>query len=90
MIVPTIVLAELMTISERKRPDISMTAVLERIDHLPTFSVAPLDLTVIHEMLRLPASLELHDRAIAATARAYGSRLITRDPALAQVVEVVW
>jgi PIN domain nuclease of toxin-antitoxin system len=44
----------------------------------------------LNEVLKLPASLEMHDRIIIATARVYTATLISRDRAIAGVAETVW
>ena len=90
LIVPTIVLAEALHVSERRNPGVSFDEVMTYISDMPTAVVAALDLPVIRETRRLSPSLEMHDRIIAATARLYGARLISRDRQLGSLVETVW
>ncbi|TAK65299.1 MAG: PIN domain-containing protein [Dehalococcoidia bacterium] len=90
MVIPTIVLAELLTIVEKKRVPLAMTTVLDWMIACPGVLVSPLDLLVFAEMLRMGQGLELHDRIIAATANQYAVHVITRDPALSAAVRTVW
>ncbi len=90
LLVPTIVLAELTTLSERKMPELSMREVLRKLEGMATVTIVPFDYRVFKEMVLFPAALELHDRIIAGTARHFGAALLTRDPTLSAVAEVVW
>lgn len=90
MVIPTIVLAELLTIVEKKRVPLAMTTILDWMIACAGVLVSPLDLLVFAEMLRIGHGLELHDRIIAATANQYGVQVITRDPALSTTVQTVW
>lgn len=90
IVIPTIVMAEALAVIERGRSPLAIYDLLARVQGLPTFGVAAFDRDVFREMLSLPKELELHDRVIAATARLYGAKLLSRDQALSQVVEVVW
>ena len=75
---------------ERKLPEIPMSRVLQRFDELETVLIVPFDLDVFRQFMRLPATLDIHDRVIAATARHFGADLITRDTALTAIMETVW
>jgi predicted nucleic acid-binding protein len=89
VIIPVIVLAEAATIIERRKVDLDMNALLEAIDQEP-YHVVPLDVHTFREMLKLPSALELHDRVIAATARLYGAKVVTRDAELTSAVDTIW
>lgn len=90
IVIPMIVMAEALAVIERGRSPLAIDNLLARVQGLPTFNVAAFDMDAFREMLNLPKELELHDRAIAATARLYGARLLSRDQALSSVVEVLW
>jgi predicted nucleic acid-binding protein len=90
LIVPTIVLAEALHVSERRNPGVTFDQILSFVSAMPAGFVAALDMRVIQETRQLSSSLELHDRIIAATARAYEARLISRDRMLSSLVETVW
>jgi len=92
VLVPTVVLAEIGYIAERKRVKVAVGDVLLRIEAGDGFAVVPFDLTILRTMLELPANLELHDRIIAATARHYRATVITKDRMLraADEVQTVW
>ncbi len=85
VLVSTIVLAELLYIAERGRAPVQVGEVLKRLKRSPGFSIVDFNLSTFEAMTQLPASLELHDRAIAATALIHGATLLTKDPALHQL-----
>jgi predicted nucleic acid-binding protein len=90
ILVPTVVLAEILYISERKKVSVEIGEVMRRMIAGKGFAIVPFDLMVFEEMIRLPRELEIHDRIIAATSKIYGAKVITRDEELSKVVEAVW
>jgi len=90
LLVPTIVLAELITLGERRMPDLDFDAMFDRFSGMESVTFVPFDLAVFKEMLKLPGSLEIHDRVIAATAQLYGSVVMTRDRELQNAVRTIW
>jgi len=90
--VPTIVLAEALYLAEKNRLALGLSAILDRLAKMGGFEIAPFDLFVLKGMEALPASLEMHDRIILATARAWGAKLISKDEALREsgLVELAW
>lgn len=91
-LVPTIVLAEIAHISERKKAPVSVHEVVTTLRQENGFAVVPFDFEVFSTMLKLPAEWELHDRVIAATARYYSASLLTKDGDLrkSEGVETIW
>ena len=90
IVIPVVVMAEALAVIEKGRSPLTIDDLLTRVQGVPSFNVAAFDMDVFQEMLSLPKELELHDRAIAATARLFGARVLTRDRALTQVVEAMW
>ncbi len=89
-VIPMIVMAEAISVIEKGRSPLTVSQLLSRVQRERRFRVAAFDMEVLEEMLRLPTTLELHDRAIAATARVLGGQVITRDPAIAAAVATAW
>jgi PIN domain nuclease of toxin-antitoxin system len=82
VLAPTIVLAEIMHIADKRQLGISIRLVLEKIEQSKGFAIVPLDAVIIKEALNLPGDFEIHDRIIGATALYYSAILITRDQRL--------
>jgi len=92
VLIPTIVLAEITYIAQKKKVKITVNEVLERIQEGDGFIVVPFDFPIFQIVLKLPEDWEIHDRIIAATARYYGAQLITKDETLrkSSKIETVW
>lgn len=92
VLVPTIVLAEITYIAQKKKVNVAMDEVLRRIEEGDGFAVVPFDFAIFRTMLSLPQNLEIHDRIIGATARSHKAKLITKDQVLrdSQEIETVW
>ena len=92
VLIPTVVLAEITYIAQKKRVAITMDRVLAQIEEGGGFAVVPFDFAIFRTMLQLPDEWEIHDRIIAATARYYTAKLITKDKVLSDSneVETVW
>ena len=88
VLIPTIVLAELLYLSERKKIPISMAEMLKRIHKSSGFVIVPFDWQIFKIMQHLPTELEIHDRIIAATAKIYGGKVITKDEQLRNTISV--
>lgn len=90
LVISTIVMAEAMSVIEKRKTAVTIDQLLQAIDRTSAFHIVPFDGRVFREMLKLPPTLELHDRAIAATAQVYGAPIITRDSALQEIVRTIW
>lgn len=92
VIVPTIVLAELLYISQKKKILPGMKEVLKKINEGGGFVIVPFDLPVFEELIRLLQDFELHDGIIVATAKLYGAKVLTKDEKITKcgVIEVIW
>ena len=88
--VPTIVLAELLTIAEKKRASVDVNSVLDVLGRAVGFLVTSFDYRVFIEMISLDGDLELHDRVVAATSQILNAPVITMDPKISGKVPVVW
>jgi predicted nucleic acid-binding protein len=77
--IPTMVFAEILYLSDKKRIGLTFEQLLAYLDAQTGFVEMPLDQLVLraaHEIKDIP---ELHDRLIAATARLKAHPLITND-----------
>lgn len=92
IIVPTIVLVEIMNISEKKRIKVNYEEVLEKIESSSNFEIYPLDIDVLRVARNIIAIPELHDRIIVATTTLLDAKLLTRDENIRKsgIVEVIW
>ena len=92
VLIPTIVLAEITYIAQKKRVEVTIDEVLERIQQGNGFAIVPFDFPVFQVSLQMPEDWEIHDRIIAATARYYDAKLITKDEILqkSDEVETIW
>jgi PIN domain nuclease of toxin-antitoxin system len=90
-IVPPIVIAELMHVSERGTTPVGFGEMIIRLQDSKNFGIASLDLGILIRMRNL-TMLELHDRIIVATALSFGARLVTKDETIREsgTVECVW
>ena len=90
-IIPTIVLAEMVHLADKKKIPISITETIAKIHQSTNFGVASLDLTIILLMIPLK-TYEIHDRVIVATSQSFGASLITRDEFIgkSKIVPCVW
>ena len=92
VLIPTLVLAELTHIAQKKRVAVTIKELLEKIERGNGFTIVSFDFPIFQTMLQLPENWDIHDRIIAATASYYQATLITRDEMLQDSSEVktVW
>lgn len=92
ILIPTLVLAELTLISQKQRVPIAIAVILDAIQETTSFIIVDFDFSVFQTFLELPQTWDLHDRIIAATAKRYSAKLITRDEELrsSNIIETVW
>jgi PIN domain nuclease of toxin-antitoxin system len=79
VLVPTLVLAEITHLVQKKRINVGIETVIERIDQSNGFTIIAFDFPILKAMLELPDCWDIHDRIIAATSLYYQAVLITRD-----------
>lgn len=92
IIIPTVVLAELMFISQKGRITITFSETLKKIEESENFNVAPLDIEILKVADKMKAAIEMHDKLIVATALYFEAALITRDEGIKKlgIVSTVW
>ncbi len=92
IVIPSIVLGEILHISEKGRVPASFEEIVTRIETGDNYEVAALDLHLLKVASEIKVGLSLHDRLIVATAQSLGLPLITRDEAIvaAGIVKTVW
>ena len=92
IIIPTIVLAEIMYISQKGRISITFEETLSHIEMYENFHIAALELDILKVAASISADLEMHDRLIVATTLHFDAHLITKDEQITQseVVNTVW
>jgi PIN domain nuclease of toxin-antitoxin system len=88
VLIPTIALAELIYIAQKKKFEVTIEEILKRIERGDGFAIVPFDYEVFKAVLQLPAEWEIHDRIIAATALYYKSKLISGDLVLKDSVQI--
>jgi predicted nucleic acid-binding protein len=89
-IVPTMVLAELLHLTESRKKTIDFQSALRGL-HDVKLRLFPLEVRTL-ERAQQVKGLELHDRIIVATALLLGGRLLTRDQAIREsgYVDCIW
>jgi PIN domain nuclease of toxin-antitoxin system len=90
-LVPTIVLAEILYLSDKKKIPTNISETIARLKQSTSFGIVSLDLMVVLLMVPLKA-VEIHDRVIIATAKSFEASLITKDEHIRKsgVIPSVW
>jgi len=90
--VPSIVLAEALSIFEKKRISFDFKKLFKQIDESEKFVIIPFDYPVLQKMLDIKDLPEFHDKIIVATAKYLDVPLITKDKALQNIfyIKTVW
>ncbi len=89
--IPTIVLAEVMFASEKRRTPLAFGDVFSQVRDSRNFVICALDERILSLMESMRGN-DLHDRIIVATALALGGRLVTADRDIKEsgVVDCIW
>ena len=77
--IPSIVIAESLSIFSKKKITFDFASVFERIKKSENYTIIPLDHKVLHTMINTDEVTELHDKIIVATAKLLNVPLITKD-----------
>jgi PIN domain nuclease of toxin-antitoxin system len=90
--IPSIVLAEALSIFEKKRVPFDLRRLLKRTEESENFSIISLDYPILQKMIDLKDVPELHDKIIVSTARYLNVPLITKDRTLQNLpsVKTIW
>lgn len=90
--IPSIVFAEILYLSEKKRISLSVADVKKHLQNFPNYREKPLNFEIIEHAEQITGIPELHDRLIAATAKYLNLELITNDPKIqtSALVKTVW
>ncbi len=90
--VPTIVLAESLSVLEKKKYAIKFKSILDRIETGWNYLPVPLDTKIIRRIETLKKLDDLHDRIVVASALLMGAELITKDEKIkkSRYVRVIW
>ena len=92
IIIPVVVLAEIMYISNKGKITLTFNETLQKINSYENFIVAPLDLEILKVAEKIKLNLEMHDKLIVATTLYYNASLITRDPLITKsgICTTIW
>jgi PIN domain nuclease of toxin-antitoxin system len=92
ILVPSIVIAEALSIFDKKRVRFDFRRLLRKITESENYRIVPLDLPVLSKMISLDDVPELHDKIIVATARHLKLTLITKDKTLRALshLKTIW
>ena len=92
IIIPTIVLAELLYLCEKKKIEEKFNQIIKIIKNGSNYSSYDLDLEIIEECQTLIKIKEIHDKIIVATTKILNGILITKDSEIisSKYVETVW
>ena len=90
--IPSIVLAELAYLSEKKRIDTSISEAKKLLNTFETITELPLSMGIIEKAFEISDVPELHDRLIAGTAKEIDAPLLTNDPDInnSSYVKSIW
>jgi PIN domain nuclease of toxin-antitoxin system len=88
LLVPTIVLAEALDISEKGRVEFDFTGMYRLIEEEEEFEVIGFGFEIFDETTRMKEVKEIHDRIIVATARFYKAGVLTKDKLINESGEV--
>ena len=90
--IPTIVIAESLSIFEKKRISFNFNNLFKKIDTSDNFVLIALDYHILRKMVALKEITELHDKIIVSTAKYLKVPLITKDKTLQNFhsVKTIW
>jgi len=90
--IPSIVIAEALSIFEKKRVSFDFKKLFKKINESENFVLIPLDYPILQKMVELKDITELHDKIIVSTARYLNFPIITKDSVLQNLtyIKTVW
>jgi PIN domain nuclease of toxin-antitoxin system len=90
--IPSIVIAEALSIFDKKRVSFDFKKLLKQINDSEHFVIIPLDFPILPKMVDLKDIPELHDKIIASTAKHLNLPIITKDAILQGIphIKTIW
>jgi PIN domain nuclease of toxin-antitoxin system len=90
--IPTIVIAEALSIFDKKRVLFDFKRLFKKIVDSDNYILIPLDVPILKRLIDLKDIPELHDKIIVSTAKYLNSLLITKDRTLQKIphLSTVW
>lgn len=90
--VPSIVIAEALSIFDKKRISFNFKRLLKKIHDSENFVLIALDYPILQKMVALKEIHELHDKIIVSTAKYLNLPIITKDEILQNLpnIKTVW
>jgi PIN domain nuclease of toxin-antitoxin system len=90
--IPSIVIAEALSIFDKKRISFNFRSLFRKINESENFVIIALDYPILEKMVALKEIPELHDKIIASTAKYLKVHIITKDKALQtlKTVKTIW
>jgi len=90
--VPSIVIAEALSIFDKKRVTFDFKKLFKKINNSDNFIIISLDYPILQKMIDLKDIPELHDKIIVSTAKYLNLPIITKDEILSNLshIKTVW
>jgi len=90
--IPTIVVAEALSIFDKKRISFDLKELFKQIYESENFALVPLDYPILRGMVDLKDLPELHDKIIVSTAKHLNLPIITKDKRIQNLsyVKTIW
>jgi len=92
ILIPTIVIAEALSIFDKKRILFDFKRLFKHINESENFVLVPLDYPILQQMVDLKDMPELHDKIILSTAKHLDLPIITKDKRMQDFpnVKTIW
>lgn len=90
--IPSIVIAECLSIFDKKRVAFDFKALFDRIRRSENYAIIPLDRKILLQMVETREVSELHDKIIVATVKLLDVPIITKDAFLLDLktINAIW
>jgi PIN domain nuclease of toxin-antitoxin system len=90
--IPTIVVAEALSIFDKKRISFDFRKLFKKIVESENYVLIPLDIPILRTLIDLKDIPELHDKIIVSTAKHLNVPLITKDKTLQSLtyLKIIW
>ncbi len=90
--IPSIVIAEALSIFEKKRIDFNFKELFKKISNSENFVIIALDYAILQKMVDLKDIPDLHDKIIVSTAKYLNLPIITKDEFLHSLpnIKTIW